>query len=148
MLDWDLPLRTQWRSQSRSIGCGFVDFFPLVGFPVVFLAFFGGVGLAVTICLPARVFKVLALALVEGSLIDSSLGGWAETENGRDEVVQCLHSYKRDIRFQENKTNSIDQGALPGLFPPRYGRSTPARRSASLRCLETFLPGGSSDAPE
>jgi hypothetical protein len=41
-----------------------------------------------------------------------------EAGNERDEVVQGMHSNKRDVRFQENKTSSIDQGALPGLFPP------------------------------
>jgi hypothetical protein len=38
--------------------------------------------------------------------------------NGRDEAIQCLHSDEKDIRFQENKTSSINQGALPSLFPP------------------------------
>jgi hypothetical protein len=68
--------------------------------------------------------------------------------NGRDEAVQGLHSDKRDIRFQENEKISINQGALPGLFPPRYGRSAPSRQSASWRCLETFIPGVSLDALE
>jgi hypothetical protein len=45
---------------------------------MVFLAFFGGVRLAGTFRLPARVFKVLPLAPVEGSFVDSSLGGQAE----------------------------------------------------------------------
>jgi hypothetical protein len=47
--------------------------------PVVFLAYFGGVGLTVAFRLPARVFEALALGLMEGSLADSSLGGRAET---------------------------------------------------------------------
>jgi hypothetical protein len=34
--------------------------------------------LAVAFRLPARVFEALALALVEGSLTDSSPGGWVE----------------------------------------------------------------------
>jgi hypothetical protein len=68
--------------------------------------------------------------------------------NGRDEAVKGLHSDKRDVRFQENMASSIDQGALPGLFPPRYGRSAPICQSASSRCLETFLLGALPDAPE
>jgi hypothetical protein len=44
-----------------------------------FLAFFRGVGLVVAFHLPTRVFRVLALAPVEGTLIDSSPGGRAET---------------------------------------------------------------------
>jgi hypothetical protein len=28
-LDWDLPLRTRWRSRSRNIGSGFIDFDPI-----------------------------------------------------------------------------------------------------------------------
>jgi hypothetical protein len=49
-------------------------------FYIIFLAFLGGVGLAVTVCLLAQVYKVLALALVDGSLIDSSSGDRAEIE--------------------------------------------------------------------
>jgi hypothetical protein len=97
---------------------------------MVFLAFFKGVGLAVAFRLPARVIKVLALTPVEGSLVDSSPGGRPKTRmagiriftvkvgNGRDEAIQCLHSDEKDIRFQENKTSSINQGTLPSLFPP------------------------------
>jgi hypothetical protein len=52
------------------------------------------------------------------------------------------------MRFQENEKSSINQGALLGLIPPRYGRSTPVCQSASWRCLETFPPGPSLDAPK
>jgi hypothetical protein len=45
---------------------------------MVFPAFFGGFGLKVTFYMPAQVFKMLALAPMEGSLIDSSPGGRAE----------------------------------------------------------------------
>jgi hypothetical protein len=62
MLDQDLPQRTRWRSQSRSIGTGSMILIPPIDFPVVCLAFLGGVGLAVAFRLPARIFKVLALA--------------------------------------------------------------------------------------
>jgi hypothetical protein len=52
---------------------------PLEDLPVAFLAFFWGVGSAVAFYLPARVFEALALALalalVEGSLTDSSPRG-------------------------------------------------------------------------
>jgi hypothetical protein len=67
--------------------------------------------------------------------------------NGRGEAIQGLHSDKRDIIFQEDKTSNIDQVTLPGLFPPQYGRSAPIRQSASWRCLQTFLLGASPDAP-
>jgi hypothetical protein len=50
---------------------------------VVFLAFFWGAGLVVAFFLPTRVFKELALALVEGSLVGSSPGGRAKTGMAR-----------------------------------------------------------------
>jgi hypothetical protein len=58
------------------LGAGSLIFIPLVDF----LAFFGGVGLAVAFRLPAEAFKVMALAPAEGSLTDSSPGGRAETK--------------------------------------------------------------------
>jgi hypothetical protein len=57
-----------------------------IDFPMVFLAFFRGVWLAVAFHLPSRAFKVLALAPTEGSLVDSSLGGRAETGMARIEI--------------------------------------------------------------
>jgi hypothetical protein len=110
---------------------------------MVFLAFFGGVGLVVPFRLPARVFRVLAPALAEKAtclfIVGRSGQNWdswngdiiIKARNGRDEVVQCLYSDKRGIRFQEHKISNIKSGVLPGLFPPRYGKGTPARQSAS-----------------
>jgi hypothetical protein len=46
--------------------------------PVVFLAFFWGVGLAVAFRLLTQVFDASTLALVEGSSMASPPGGWAE----------------------------------------------------------------------
>jgi hypothetical protein len=71
-----------------------------------------------------------------------------EARDGRNEVVQCIHLDKRDVRFQEQKISGINQGTLLGLFPPRYGRSAPTHRLASWRSLGTFLLGASPDAPE
>jgi hypothetical protein len=64
-LDLDLSPRTRWGSQSRSFGCGFVLL---------------RVRLAVAFHLPTQVFKPMALApaLVEGSLMGSSLGDRAK----------------------------------------------------------------------
>jgi hypothetical protein len=52
---------------------------PLEDLPVTFLAFFWGVGLAAAFYLLDQVFEALALALVEGSLVGSSLGDQAKT---------------------------------------------------------------------
>jgi hypothetical protein len=41
-LDQDLPMRTQWRSRSKSLGCEFINFDPTNGFPCGFLGFFLG----------------------------------------------------------------------------------------------------------
>jgi hypothetical protein len=79
-LDQDLSSRTRWRSRSRSLGCGLIDFDPTSRSSRGFPSFLLGVGLAVALCLPARGFRALAPALVEGSLVDSSLGGRVETE--------------------------------------------------------------------
>jgi hypothetical protein len=47
---------------------------PLEDFPVAFFTFFRGVRLAVAFHLPARVLEALALALTDGSLVDSPPG--------------------------------------------------------------------------
>jgi hypothetical protein len=69
-----------------ALGVDSLILIPLVDFPLVFIAFFGGVGRAVTFCLPAWAFKVLALALTEGPLIDSSPRGWAKTRMAGIEI--------------------------------------------------------------
>jgi hypothetical protein len=46
---------------------------PLDDFPMTFLAFFWGVRLAATFHLSVRVFKALALALADGSLVELPL---------------------------------------------------------------------------
>jgi hypothetical protein len=79
-LDQDLPSRTRWRSRSRSLGCGLIDFDPTSRSSHGFPSFLLGVRLAVALRLPARGFRALAPAPVEGSLVDSSPGGWAETK--------------------------------------------------------------------
>jgi hypothetical protein len=61
------------------LGAGSLILIPLDGFPVAFLAFFWGVGLAVAFHLPAQVFDAPALALADGSLVDSSHGDRIET---------------------------------------------------------------------
>jgi hypothetical protein len=116
--------------------------------------------LAVAFCLPPLAFKELTLAPAEGSLVGSSPGGLVETRMTRIEMspskpgmgeIKLSKAYiqtKKDIRFQGNKRSYINQGALSGLFPPRYGRSAPARQSDSWRCLETYLLGVSLDASE
>jgi hypothetical protein len=60
-----------------AVGAGSLILIPPADLPMVFLACFCGVRLAIFFFLPAWVFK--ALALVEGSLVDSSLGGQAKT---------------------------------------------------------------------
>jgi hypothetical protein len=47
---------------------------PLEDFPVAFFTFFRGVRLAVAFHLPAQVLEALALALTDGSLVDSPPG--------------------------------------------------------------------------
>jgi hypothetical protein len=56
---------------------------PPVDFPVVFLALFWGVRLPMAFYLPARVFRVLAPALVKGPLVDSLPEGRAKTRIAR-----------------------------------------------------------------
>jgi hypothetical protein len=65
--------------EAGALGEGNLILIPPTDFPMVFLALFWGVGLAVAFRLPARVFKVMALAPTEGSLIDSSPGVQAKT---------------------------------------------------------------------
>jgi hypothetical protein len=108
-----------------------------------------------------RVFGTLALAPAWGGvtnrLIARRLGqnghgqNWnitIEARDGRDKVVQSLHSDKQDIRFQEGNNINKDKGALLGPFLHQYGRSTPAHQSASWRCLRIFLPDVSPKALE
>jgi hypothetical protein len=79
VLDHDLSSRTQWRSRSRSLGCGYINFDPASRFPRGFPAFFWEVGFTVAFYLPAQVFRALAPALADGSLVDSLPGGRAKT---------------------------------------------------------------------
>jgi hypothetical protein len=53
------------------LGAGSLILIPLEDFLMAFLAFFLGVGLAVTFHLPAQVFEAPTLALADGSLADS-----------------------------------------------------------------------------
>jgi hypothetical protein len=160
VLDQDLPPRTQWRSGSISLGRRFINFDPASRFPRGFPSFIMG----------SRVGSGFSLASLSLKDIGSSFGGrvacrfiarrsgqnrdsrdrdiTVKARNRRDEAIQCLHSDKRDVRFQEHKISNINQGALLGLFPPRYDRSAHARQSASWRCLGTFLLGASPNALE
>jgi hypothetical protein len=71
-----IPFRGPDRGvKEDALGIGLLILIPLEHFPVVFLAFFWGVGLAVAFCLLARVFD--ALVSVEGLSMALSPGGWA-----------------------------------------------------------------------
>jgi hypothetical protein len=65
--------------EAGALGVGSLILILPEDFPMTFLAFFRGVRLVVAFHLPARVFEALALAPVDGSLTDSSLGGQVKT---------------------------------------------------------------------
>jgi hypothetical protein len=50
-----------------------------------------------------------------------------------------MHSDKGDVRFQEYRISSINQGVVLGLIPPRYGRSAHARQSPAGGVLGHFF---------
>jgi hypothetical protein len=68
------------------LGAGSFILIPPVDLPMVFLAFFWGVGLAVAFYLIARVFRALASALAEGLIINSSPRGQAKTRIAGTEI--------------------------------------------------------------
>jgi hypothetical protein len=72
--------------EARALGVGSLILIRPEDFPMAFLVFFYGVGLEDAFRLPARVFEALALAPVEGSPMDSSLGGRVETGMSRNEM--------------------------------------------------------------
>jgi hypothetical protein len=139
-LDQDLSRRTHWRSQSKSFWCR--------------------VRLVAAFRLPTRVIEPLALAPAEGSLVGSSPGDWAETgiagigmppskpRTGEMKLSKACIQTKEMYYFKKTRKGCTDQGALPGPFPPRYGRSAPAHQSASWRCLGTLPPDVSPEAQE
>jgi hypothetical protein len=126
-LDRDLPTRTRWRSQSRSLGRGFINFDPVSGFPHGFLGFFRGVELAVAFHLPAQVLRALAPAPTEGSLIDSSSGGRAETgmvgiemspsKPAMGEMKLSKACIQTDMKFDSKKAMKYDITGAPYRVP-------------------------------
>jgi hypothetical protein len=156
-------LRTRWRSQSRSLGRGLINFDSAGRFPHGFLGFFSGVKLLVAFRFPAQDFKELTLAVAEGLLVDSSPEVQVESGTVRtrtsplkpgmgemklSKAIQSLHSDRKSMRFLECNNIGKAKDALPGPFLTRYGRSALAHQSASWKYLGIFLPGDSLEALE
>jgi hypothetical protein len=131
MVDRDLLLRTRWQSRSRrSLGSGFIDFYPTQRFPCGLLGFL--LGSWVSTCFA---FTDLSLqssgtgssGWVIGKLVARRLGldwdgqDWDVSFKPRvrgDKAVQGLHPEKQIVRFQEGNKISYDNGTYQVPFYP------------------------------
>jgi hypothetical protein len=109
------------------LGVASLILIPSADFPVAFLAFFEGVELAVAFHLPAQALRALAPALTEGSLIDSSSGGRAETgmvgiemspsKPGMGEMKLSKACIQTNMMFDSKKAMKYDITGAPYRVP-------------------------------